>query len=85
MHSPPCLTCTNHNYLESQDTVVYSQKGAGKHSKPNQDGGINCFNPNNQKARVQDKIWKTDHVIYSAIEVQGTQTGKSNNFLPFKT
>ena len=33
-----------------------------------------------QEARVQDQIWKTDHVIYSAIIVQGTQTGKSNTF-----
>ena len=32
-----------------------------------------------QEARVQDQIWKMDHVIYSAIIAQGTQTGKSNN------
>ena len=38
-----------------------------------------------QEARVQDQILKTDHVMYSAIVVKGTQTGKSNNFLPFKT
>ena len=34
-----------------------------------------------QEARVQDQIWKTDHVIYSAIVVQETQTGKSNTLL----
>ena len=64
--------------------VVYSQKGPGNTVNQIKMAVSTGLIPK-QEACVQDQIWKTDYVIYSAIIAQGTQTGKSNNFLPLKT